>query len=344
MSSTASLASLPCLESLVGLRDVCDTIESGGAYLDQLGISSRELRDYLTADHQDVAALFNSCRTTACMTVAASLQKYLRPKYRTRSLLENGRIGYYAQNLQYDPLLPGRLGGWHLYLEYPDSYLELLIPSLTVQLDQSQPVTVYLFDLQQGVQLESITIDAVGDQLVTVYPHWRIDAPKRPLSLLVARDLGTVAGVKTTTSARVNCGSCAASAAKPWAHLSARPAYTAGTLLDSALTYTNSAAGLSLVASVVCDHEGWLCGLSRSLTLPLLYATAREIYDRALRSTYAERLNARTADPERLREMRGEYASLADGALQQVASTVAPPQDETCFYCERSIATITALP
>lgn len=341
MSTTASL---PCLEALVGLRDVCEEVETAGAFLDQLGITSRELRDYLTADHADVAALFLSCRATACLTVAASLQNYLRPRYRTRSLLENGRVGYHAPNLAYDPLLVGRTGGWHLALDYPDSYLELLIPSLTLQVDTTGPVDVHLYDLQQDALLETITVDAVAGQLVTAYPHWRVAAPKRPVSLLVARDLSTVAGVKTTTSSRVNCGSCGAQAAHPWAHLSARPAYTAGTFLDSALTFTSSAAGLSLVTSVVCDREGWLCGLSRSLTLPLLYATAREIYDRALRSTYAERLNARTADPERLRELRGEYAKLADGALQQVASTVAPPDDETCFYCERTIRTVTALP
>lgn len=341
MSTTASL---PCLEALVGLRDVCDQIDGAGAYLDQLGISARELRDYLTADHADVASLFLSCRATACLTVAASLQKYLRPRYRTRSLLENGRVGYHAPNLAYDPVLPGRVGGWHLSLDFPDSYLELLIPSLTVQLDTTGPVAVNLYDLQQGTLLETVTVDAVAGELVTVHPHWRVAAPRRPLSLLVARDLSTVAGVRTITSARVNCGTCAASAARPWAYLTGRPAYTAGTFLDSALTYTSTAAGLSVVTSVVCDHEGWLCGLSRSLTLPLLYATAREVYDRALRSTYAERLNSRTADPERLRELRAEYATLAEGALQQVAGGVAPPQDENCFYCERTLRTVTALP
>jgi len=344
MSSTASLASLPCLEALVGLRDVCESIDAAGAYLDQLGISSRELRDYLTADHADIDSLFRSCRTTAAMTVAAGLQRHLRPNYRTRSLLENGRLGYHAPNLQYDPVLPGRLGGWHLSLDFPDSYLELLIPSLTVQLDTTGPVAVNLYDLQQGTLLETITVDAVADELVTVYPHWRIAAPKRPLSLLVARDISTVAGVKTTTSSRVNCGTCAAQSAKPWTGLTGRPAYTAGTFLDGALTYMNSAAGLSLVTSVVCDREGWLCGFSRSLTLPLLYATAREIYDRALRSTYAERLNARTADPERLRELRGEYASLADASLQQVVGALAPPDDDNCFFCQRNLRTVVALP
>jgi hypothetical protein len=99
-----------------------------------------------------------------------------------------------------------------------------------------------------------------------------------------------------------------------------------------------------LVTSVVCDHEGWLCGLSRSLSLPLLYATAREVYDRAIRTAYADRLTPRTADPERLRELRAEFAALADNSLTNLLGTIAPPQDELCYICDQKLKTVISLP
>lgn len=339
-------STLSCLESLVGLRDQCATEDPAGLYLDQLGLTARELTDYLTADHASVADLFGQARAVAAATVAARVQQFLAPTFRTRSLLDAGRVGYLAANLDYVPATAGRVSGWHLELDATESYLELLVPSVTVQVDTAGPVTVYLYDLRQGLQLGAVTVDAQPGGLVTAYPHWRVPNHRQPLSLLVARAEGTVAGVKTTTSTRAGCATCGPSVARPWSGLAARPAFVSDAVppLDAALTHTSTAAGLSLEVSVVCDHEGWLCGFSRSLTLPLLYATARELYDRAVRGTYAERLTARTADLERLQGLRGEFASLADAALQQVLGALPPPQDPLCYACRGPLRSVVALP
>jgi hypothetical protein len=80
------------------------------------------------------------------------------------------------------------------------------------------------------------------------------------------------------------------------------------------------------------------------LALPLAYATCREVYDRALRATYGERLTARTADPERLKQLRDEFDALAAGSLATVVDGAVPPLDETCYVCDRRLRTVTALP
>jgi hypothetical protein len=335
-----------CLESLVGLRDQCAVTDPAGLYLDQLGLTARELADYLTADHASVADLFADARIVAAATVAARVRQYLSPTFKTRSLLDSGRVGYLAADLNYDPLSAGLLGGWHLELDFPDSYLDLLLPSVTVQVDTSGPVTVGLYDLRQGLQLDAVTFDAVAGGLTTVHPHWRVSSLRQPLSLLVARDLSATRGVRSTTSTRSSCASCATSTARPWPYLAARPATLAigGPYLDGQLVHTSSAAGLSLVSSVVCDHEGWLCGFSRLLTLPLLYATARELYDRAVRATYAERLTSRTADLERLQGLRGEFATLSDQVLQQTLGALPSPQDDNCYACDARLRSVVSLP
>lgn len=340
-------STLSCLESLVGLRDQCATEDPAGLYLDQLGLTARELTDYLTADHASVADLFGQARAVAAATVAARVQQYLAPTFRTRSLLDAGRVGYLAANLAYLSPTAGRLSGWHLELDAVDSYLELLVPSVTLQVDAAGPQTVYLYDLRQGLQLGAVTVDVVQPgALTTVFPHWRVPNRRQPLSLLVARAEGAVAGVKASPTTRTGCASCASGTARPWSGLSARAASLSDAVppLDAALVHAPTAAGLSLEASVVCDHEGWLCGFSRALTLPLLYATARELYDRAVRGTYAERLTARTADLERLQGLRAEFASLADSSLTHVLGALPPPQDPLCLACRAPLRSAVALP
>lgn len=340
-------SNLTCLESLVGLRDQCATEDPAGLYLDQLGLSARELADYLTADYASVADLFADARTVAAATVAARVRQYLSPTFKTRSLLDSGRVGYLQDNLQYLPTTANTVGGWHLELDCPDSYLELLIPSVTVQVDADGPVTVNLWDLRQGRSLGTVTLDCVAGALNVAHPHWRVPSYRQPLSLLIFRDYSAPAGVVSKVSSRTGCASCGSGSARPWPYLTARPAQASALvdpLLDQHLTHTTTASGLSLVTSVVCDHEGWLCGFSRSLTLPLLYATARELYDRAVRATYAERLTARTADLERLQGLRGEFATLADQTLVQVLGALPAPQDPLCYACDAKLRTRLDLP
>lgn len=345
---TVSTTTSPnCLEALVGLRRACETSDPAALYLDTLGLSELELRDYLTAAHADVAALFRDCRTVAIQSTATRIESYLRRLYRPASLVDSVRVGHAASTFGYEPLLGGTLGGYALTLDRPDSYLTLAIPTISLQVETTTQVTVYLYDLDEGALLASTQVDCLADQVTTHAVHWTVSADRRRRRLFVGFDRDAVRGVTYTVNASTTrgCGTCSKSSYRPWPGLEAQAATVPlGGETYANLTGTRTAAGLSLVASVTCDHAGWLCSLSASLALPLAYATAREIYDRALRSTFAERLTPRTTDPERLRELRAEYATLADGLLTQLLGSVPPPQDDLCYLCERKQTTLIALP
>lgn len=346
---TVSITTSPsCLEALVGLRRACETPDPAALYLDTLGLSELELRDYLTAAHSDVAALFRDCRTVAIQSTAARIESYLRRLYRPASLVDSVRVGHYASTFGYEPLLAGTLGGYTLTLDRPDSYLTLSIPTVSLQVETTMPVDLYLYDLDEGALLATTQIDCVADQVVTQAVHWTVTADRRRRRLFVGYDRDAVRGVTATLNpgrSSSGCSTCTRSSYRPWPGLDAQVATVPlGSPTWANVTTANKAAGLSLVTSVTCDHAGWLCSLSASLALPLAYATAREIYDRALRTTFADRLTPRTTDPERLRELRAEYATLADGLLTQLLGSVPPPQDDLCYLCERKLHTIISLP
>lgn len=336
-----------CLEALVGLRRACETTDPAALYLDTLGLSELELRDYLTGSHASVSDLFRDCRSVAVQTVSARVETYLRRLYRPASLVDSLRVGHYKSPAVLEPSLANTLGGYMLTVDRPASYLTIAIPTVSLQLDGTLPVTVGLWDLDEGILLESVTVDAVGGQVVTVPVHWTVAADRRRRRLFVGYDRSVSDAFATTLGATRSggCGSCSRDSLRPWPGLEVQ----AGTVPTTSPQYpsftsTNRPAGLSLVASVTCDHAGWLCSLSASLALPLAYATARELYDRALRSSFADRLTPRTTDPDRLRELRAEYATLSDSLLTQLLGTVPPPQDDLCYLCDKRLHTVISLP
>ena len=345
-------SSRKCLEAVIGLKGACDPPAwdlglHSAVYLDQLGITELELRDYLTAAHPTVADLFKDCRAMAIETIANRVENYIRRLYRPASLLDSLRVGYLSGDLDYQAPIPDKLVGYYLEINRPDSCLSLLISSVSLQLEYGlQQNYIVCMDLDTGEGLYSLETSG-GDGLVMTYPvHWVIPATRRRRRLFIGYDASIVSGIKSTlTTSRSGCSSCAGKAYRPWSGLELQ----GGTVdvqnpIYSTLTKKSTAAGLSLVTSVVCDHEGWLCGLSRSLSLPLLYATAREVYDRAIRTAYADRLTPRTADPERLRELRAEFAVLADNSITNLLGTIAPPQDELCYICDQKLKTVISLP
>lgn len=335
-----------CLEALVGLRRACETPDPAALYLDTLGLSELELRDYLTAAHADVGALFRDCRSVAVQTVSARVETYLRRLYRPASLVDSLRVGNYVGGGSNEGQLPGLLGGYVLTVDRPASYLTISIPTVSLFLYNTDTIVVGLWDLDEGVQLESVTVDAVGGQVVTVPVHWTVYADRRRRRLFVGYDRSAVDSCTTTIGSTRSggCGTCSRDTYRPWPGLEVQSATVpiSGPYLSNVTAARG--AGLSLVASVSCDHAGWLCSLSSSLALPLAYATARELYDRALRSSFADRLTPRTTDPERLRELRAEYATLSDSLLTQLLGTVPPPQDDLCYLCDKRLHTVISLP
>lgn len=338
---------LSCLETLVGLRGACPADDPAAVYVDQLGVTELELRDYITASVPDVAAAFAEARRTAVQVIALRVQEKARRLYRPATLVDQVRAGYLTEVPTYEATLAGRLGGYVLEVDRPESYLELLIPSVGVQVDHTGTVAVLLIDLDQATVLDQITVDTVAGQYHEGHPHWRITAPRRRRRIMVAIDREPYPAIRATAGpARGGCSSCSGTTYRPWPGLSVRSGTvpTVGPWTYTQFQPTSVAAGLTVLASVTCDHEGWLCGWSRALALPLAYATCRELYDRALRATYAERLTARTADPERLKTIRDEFDALAAGALGTVVDGAVPPLDGTCFFCDRPLRTVTMLP
>ena len=346
MSTTTTSAPLECLEALVGLRGACPATDPAAAYLDEVGVTERELADFLTSQYATTADLFKSLRTLALRELTLRVDQHLRPRYKPGSLLEEGRVGYFKPDRPYQNTTPGTLGGFHLLLDAPASYLALQVATVTLQVEDDGDVDVVAYDLQQGVELYRVTVPAKAGELVTAPVHWVFPARRHRRSILIARDLGGPRGVLTDTTTARGCTSCNGRAS---AHLLPELTARAATadpvdLTDGGLTYPAASAGLSLVLSVACDHEGWLCGFSRTLILPALYQTAAQVYSHALRAAAGERLNARLGDPERLRQLRDEFQQLAEVSLGRVLSNIAPPKDERCYFCDVRTRSVIALP
>src|SRR6185369_7861854 len=91
------------------------------------------------------------------------------PKFKASSLLDDSRIGHFNDNLKMIAG-DGNLKGINIDLCNSESFLNLFISEMSLQVDKTGDVNILVYDLIQNKLLDTLTIACVANEVSTIYP------------------------------------------------------------------------------------------------------------------------------------------------------------------------------
>lgn len=337
---------LECFEDIVGLRGTCDTPNStSGLWVDDIGIDLAELDAIINKSQIDSVNFFENKRDFAIKQIINIIHTHFSDKYKTNSILRGGRIGYGKDNLEIAPALAS-LKGIEVELCNQDSFVDLFISSISLQVNFNGVVDILVYDLFQNKLLDTIPITAVSGQTVVVYPHKLYKSVRKELDIIFVYDATNFSSVMTTIS-NGGCKSCGDGTAMVNlnSYLSARSIsiLAADAKIEQNLIGSPDTGGLSLMYSIQCNYDEWLCTISNSIALPILFKTGYEIMDYAYNNSL--RLNTTTTiNWEGLLKRRDEYNLRYQASIEALLQNIKLPQDEKCFECRQKSKHVIILP
>lgn len=337
---------LECFDDIIGLRGSCDTPTSNsGLWINDIGIDLEELDSIINKSSSDSIEFFENKRDFAIKQIIALIHTHFSDKYKTNTVLDSKRIGFGKEN-QETVAAAGTLKGIEVELCNKNSFVDLYVSSISLQVNTNGAVNVLVYDLFQNKLLDTIAITAVSGQTVTVHPNKTYKSVRKELDIIFVYDATAFSSVKTTIT-QGGCKSCGdgGSMVNLSSYLSTRSisVLSAAAKIESNLTAASDTGGLSLIYSIQCNYDEWLCTISNSVALPILFKTAYEIMDFTINNSY--RLNtATTINIDTAKERRKEYDARYQASIEALLQNIKLPNDEKCFECRQKSKHVVILP
>ena len=337
---------LECFDDIIGLRGSCDTPTSNsGLWMDDIGIDLSELDSIINKSQIDSIDFFEKKRDFAIKQIINLIHTHYSDKYKTNTVLDSKRIGFGKEN-QEAVAAAGTLKGIEIELCNEDSFVDVYVSSISLQVNTNGAVNILVYDLFQNKLLDTIPITAVSGQTVTVYPNKTYKSVRKELDIIFVYDATAFSSVKTTIT-QGGCKSCGdgGSMVQLGKYLSTRSIsiLSADAKIESNLTASGDTGGLSLIYSIQCNYDEWLCTISNSVALPILFKTAYEIMDFTINNSL--RLNtATTINLDTAKARRDEYDKRYQTSIEALLQNIKLPNDEKCFECRQKSKHMIILP
>lgn len=346
MSVSESVAS-SCFDDIISLRGTCDDITpTSGLWINDVGVSLQELNELVTEDYKGGYDLFQKKLAFTIEEVTKLVHSQLQPKYKARSVIENQRTGFYKDNLVQIPAI----AGYNKLLQYEiinhDSYLDMFVSELSLQLDYTGDVDVSVFNLLTGTLIDTITVPCVADQISTVYPNKTYKSNRHRLNLIFSYDSTGKTSNTSTLLSTGNCSGCSAKNQYSNQYMRVSSGKMDATLpkIKSNILPTSDTGGMSIVYSLSCDHKSWLCSIQNVIALPILWKTAAAIMDHGINIAPLEQMTARSQSSHLLDARRKEYMDKFYESFNSVLQNIVLPSDEKCFICNSRIKHLSVIP
>lgn len=341
-----SLSASNCFENIIALKGTCDdVVPESGLYLNDLGIDKNFIGQVITKDYIDESDFVTRKMNFAVKTVANQIHNFLRSKYKANTVIQNYRIGHHQDNLV-QTLGTGTFKGIEFDLCQSSSYLDFFANEINLQVDFTGTINVLIYDLLQGELLDTIEVDVEANKVARVYLNKVYKSDRKSLDLFICYDTTGINSI--TTRLKKNCINCSG---KYYSELNnqfekvrAAEITNGDPFIKSSLNYINETGGLSVVHSLSCNHENWLCSITNQLAFPVLYHTAYLIYDHAQTAT-GQRWNNETAiNAEMVDERKKFFYDKYAEAMNNLLQNILPPSDELCFACKNNVRHVVMIP
>lgn len=324
---------MSCFDNIISVKGGCnDVTPLSGYYINNL-VSLDELNSFVGKEYADGEALAVDKITFATQQITGIVYNHFASKFRANSLLDGMRVGFPSDNLQVKAGSAATYEGINLELCNTSSFLDVHISTISLQVDVTANVSVYVYNLITGLLLDTIVVPAVAGKIVTANVGKTYSADRRKLNLIFVYDTSAINSYNTTINNTNGCASCGGNTySNSYMTYRGVSIPSASQKIKSNLVSQSDTAGLSVVYSVSCNHSEWLCTFNNLIALPILYKAGAEIMEYA--RLQSKRTNSNiTIDLEKLKERNDIYElkfrELLDGILQNLKL----PSDNRCFEC-----------
>lgn len=334
-----SINILPCFENIINIRGLCENEDSlSGYYANDIDITKDFIDQIRTREYSSALDFHERKLAFAIKLVVDEVLTFMQSQFRTPTLLSNYRVGQHQDNLT---LIAGdgNYKGINIDLWNCNSYLDVFIEEISLQLSTTQNVAVKIYDLIQNKLLETVTVACVANEISSAYPQLTFKSGRQKLNLAFLYDS---TGLSSNTTYLKNGGTCAScsggSLDNPYQRISAVKIPAASQKIKGNLTNIGETGGLSIVHSLSCNHESWLCSFSNLMAPAILFKYGVLVMEFAQLVAVNDRvnttldINAEELDARRLSNL-GKYGS----AMKKVLNNIKTPSDKECFTCKSTV-------
>lgn len=333
-----------CFDNLIGIKSGCSLVTgSSSFYIEDIGITEKEADMYINSEYRNGSELITDKLAFASELVKKTVSNHFAAHIITKTLIESQNLGEYQDSLNLKSGAVGTLGGINISLVNQNSYFQVYVNSVSLQLSTTQNVNVLVYDLISGTLLDTIVVACTANTISTTYVNKTYQSPKRKLDLIFVYD---TEGLSSNTT-YINNGTCLTCTGGVYRNAyitsSAINLLEASTKIRSSLTGATHTYGLSVNYSVQCSMDNWLCEITNILALPILYKFGEEIMNYSL--YYSNRQNSKTnIDYERNKERLLMYQTEYNKALEATIKKINLPKGDICFKCNESVKNVVILP
>lgn len=299
--------------------------------MDDVGITKNDLSAFHGPNYQNAEDYFSARSEFVLKEIEAMIYGYFSDKYKATSLVDEHRLGVFDSNLT--TVLGTTYAGVQMEFNPSDVYFKFEISETSLWLNAVGDIDLEIWDLRQNKLLatKTITIGTSG-QIVTDWLNKFFYSNRQPMNLFIGYDATGITSVKTPIR-KGACTGCRGRYSCENTYMTARGVSVTGPMLDANVTPENHTSGLSIVYSISCDHQAWVCAYASTLALPIAYRIGETVLSDAVLNSGGERAtDSHTVNADdtakRYEWYQKKFRESFSGALENM---VLP--SNKCFHC-----------
>jgi hypothetical protein len=342
---------LNCFDDLITL-DGCDNVVSTlGRTMMDVGITKHELDQYINKEYQSGTELFNDKKSFSIAIIANQIHSHLQAYYRAKTLIDGLRVGFIQDNKEAQPNTGTSWLGQEINIKNNTSFLELFISEVSLFVNYTGDIDIRIYDLKTGNILKDasgkdfvFTMTSIAGEVATVYPQIQILSSKKEVDLAFIYNSTGVTPYKVALHSD-GCLTCNPCNSTRYTDVYGISIPNGSGIIKRSITHQGYTGGMSIVYSLNCNTDQWLCSISNLLSLPLLYKTASELMNYALNNS--DQMNPKTLslfNAEKIQKRMDQYEFQYREALDNIINKIVIPKDSVCFTCNKRIIRTTTIP
>ena len=309
---------------------------NGVIALNSLGINESLLAK-LTDVEQTPQSLLAECEAQAKAIMHHDVTTWMAHRMIRRTFVDRATIGEANDRQEVMTGYTG-LGGIVIEIDNPKSNAILRLGRIGFWSDVGGPVPVEIYDLIDGVLVDTFTVDTVAGQVTNLSIQIALPAYRRRAAYFIATAEGSFFKVDTSAG---NCAHCVRGNLGGGVHTWGGRLPAATTVTKSNIQRVSHTSGMMLLVTLECDHAQMLCEVKNELAYPYGLKTAECIIRRGVHSV--ERLNSQRLDLDLLKERADRYGQEYAAAMSNSLGRMRMPDDPLCFTCFRpTMSTVSA--
>lgn len=331
---------LDCLNGLVNVKGCGSNPTS--SYIQQLpGISIPDIDVSINTDHVNAKAFLEEQILFAEEIVIQDVYQHLSLKHELKSFIENDTVGEYYEEKTAVDAQAGYLTGIRLRID-STPYLKLFINQIRLFVNTTGNVPIYIYDLQQGKLLDTITVSAVAGEIVTTNVNKEYFTQKQKMNLFIGY-LSTFESYKanvTNAAGGDDCTGCCSYSNGNISFFGSKILNASSKTTDN-IQGNSGTAGISFSYSLGCSFEEHLCNIRNMLALPLKYKAGELIMQQLKVSKRPNPLvTAYKGDND---ELMGFYNGKYETLMKSLLKNMRMPTS-VCFECRPQSRSVVVLP